>query len=79
MTRVLLTGATGFLGMEVLVRLLERTDDEVLCLVRADGQEAAEGRLDDVLAKLYVDPAQYRGRVHALPVDFNSFLEPPEQ
>ena len=27
--RVLLTGATGFLGMEVLARLLERGDDEV--------------------------------------------------
>jgi thioester reductase-like protein len=26
MSRVLLTGATGFLGMEVLARLLERTD-----------------------------------------------------
>ena len=40
--RVLLTGATGFLGMEVLARLLERTEREVLCLVRAEDREAAE-------------------------------------
>ena len=51
--RVLLTGATGFLGMEVLARLLERTDREVLCLIRAADSAAAEQRLDDVFAKLY--------------------------
>ena len=32
---VFLTGATGFLGMEVLARLLEAGDREVLALVRA--------------------------------------------
>jgi nucleoside-diphosphate-sugar epimerase len=76
---ILLTGATGFLGMEVLVRLLERTDHEVLCLVRADGQEAAEGRLDEVLSKLYADPSPYRGRVHALPGDLTAGVDPPDQ
>jgi nucleoside-diphosphate-sugar epimerase len=78
-SRVLLTGATGFLGMEVLVRLLERSDHEVLCLVRADDHEAAEARLDDVLSKLYLDPSPYRGRVHALPGDLTHGIAPPEQ
>ena len=32
---VFLTGATGFLGMEVLARLLEEGDREVLALIRA--------------------------------------------
>src|SRR6185436_13801260 len=32
---VFLTGATGFLGMEVLARLLEAGDREVVALVRA--------------------------------------------
>ena len=32
---VLLTGATGFLGMELLARLIEQGDTEVICLVRA--------------------------------------------
>ena len=39
--RVLLTGATGFVGMELLVRYLERTDRRVYALVRGtDGHEA---------------------------------------
>ena len=69
MSRVLLTGATGFLGMEVLARLLERTDREVLCLVRAPDQDAAEARLDAVLATLYRDrvavPRRASGRCTA--------------
>ena len=48
---VFLTGATGFLGMEVLARLLERGDREVLALVRAADDAAAEARLDDVLPR----------------------------
>jgi nucleoside-diphosphate-sugar epimerase len=77
-SRILLTGATGFLGMEVLARLLERTDREVLCLVRAADHAAAEERLDDVLAKLYVDASAYRKRVHALAGDLTHGIEPPD-
>ena len=39
---VFLTGATGFLGMEVLARLLEAGDREVVCLIRAADTPAAE-------------------------------------
>lgn len=63
--KVFLTGATGFVGMEVLARLLER-GDEVHALVRAADFEAAERRLDDVLAKLWRDPSPYRGAVRPL-------------
>ena len=63
---VFLTGATGFLGMEVLARLLEEGDREVLALVRASDDAAAEQRLDDVLRTLWDDPAAYRGRVTAV-------------
>ena len=39
---VLLTGATGFVGMELLARYLERTDRRVYALVRgADDREVA--------------------------------------
>jgi nucleoside-diphosphate-sugar epimerase len=76
--RVLLTGATGFLGMEVLARLLERSDHEVLCVVRAADRAAAEERLDGVLAKLYRDASPYRDRVHALPGDLTSRVEAPD-
>jgi thioester reductase-like protein len=44
---VLLTGATGFVGHEVLVRLLERGDRHVHALVRADDDRAAAGRLPE--------------------------------
>jgi nucleoside-diphosphate-sugar epimerase len=63
---VFLTGATGFLGMEVLARLLEEGDREVLALVRAPDDAAAEQRLDDVLLKLWDDPSPYRSRVTAV-------------
>jgi long-chain acyl-CoA synthetase len=58
---LLLTGATGFLGGELLVRLLEQTDRDVITLIRADDDAAAEARLDDTLAMLL--PAEARDRV----------------
>ena len=78
MSRVLLTGATGFLGMEVLARLLERTEREVLCVVRARDEAGAEARLDGVLAKLYSDPGPFRARVRAMPGDLTSHVTPPD-
>ena len=69
---VFLTGATGFLGMEVLARLLEAGDRQVVALVRAADGPAAEARLDDVLAKLYRDPSQYRDRVRAVAGDLTA-------
>ncbi|MBA3263756.1 MAG: SDR family oxidoreductase [Thermoleophilaceae bacterium] len=42
---LLLTGATGFVGQELLVRLLERGDRHVHALVRAEDDEAAAARL----------------------------------
>ena len=38
---LLLTGATGFVGMEVLARLLERCDRHVVALMRAEDDERA--------------------------------------
>jgi long-chain acyl-CoA synthetase len=69
---VFLTGATGFLGMEVLARLLERGDRDVICLVRAADQPAAEARLEGVLATLWEDPTPYRARARAVAGDVTS-------
>ena len=69
---IFLTGATGFLGMEVLARLLEAPECDVLALVRADDDAAAERRLDDVLATLWEDPSPYRERVTAVRGDVTS-------
>src|SRR5829696_2540131 len=46
---VLITGATGFVGREVLTRYLERSDRTVYALVRADDAPAAEKRIRDGL------------------------------
>ncbi|MGI8803057.1 MAG: SDR family oxidoreductase [Solirubrobacteraceae bacterium] len=71
---VLLTGATGFLGMEVLVRLLEeQPDSEIIALVRARDREGAAARVDTVLAQLYDNPPPgAAARIRALPGDVST-------
>jgi long-chain acyl-CoA synthetase len=69
---VFLTGATGFLGMEVMARLLEQGEREVIALVRASDDAAAQERLQDVMAKLWVDPSPYAGRARAVAGDVTS-------
>ena len=49
---VLLTGATGFLGGEVLARLLEREEAPVYALVRAQSEDRAKDRLRSVVRSL---------------------------
>jgi thioester reductase-like protein len=64
---ILLTGATGFVGMELLARYLERTQRPVVTLIRARDDAQAQARLDEVLANMLGDNAsRYRGRVTAL-------------
>ena len=60
---VFLTGATGFLGMEVLARLLEAGDREVSRSCARATTPRPQERLDGVLAKLWRDPSPYRDRV----------------
>ncbi|MFF8954973.1 thioester reductase domain-containing protein [Streptomyces sp. NPDC014894] len=48
--RILLTGATGFLGSHLLLDLLRQGDAHVVCLVRAADDEAAGARLAEALA-----------------------------
>jgi thioester reductase-like protein len=50
---VLLTGATGFLGMELLARYLERTDRPVFPLIRAPDEDVAKARLHGLLEVLF--------------------------
>ena len=70
MRRILLTGATGFLGMELLVRLMEQTDDHVIALIRAADDAAAGARLDGVLATLFAPHDRPgRDRVRAVTAD----------
>lgn len=63
---VLLTGATGFVGRYVLRELLERQDAEVLCLVRADDDAAADRRLEKILAGIGMLSCARKGRVRSV-------------
>ncbi|MFD6995472.1 thioester reductase domain-containing protein [Streptomyces mirabilis] len=68
--RILLTGATGFLGSHMLLDLLRHSDAHVYCLVRAADEEAALGRLGEAL-KRYELPwsSEVRRRVTVIPGD----------
>ena len=46
---VLLTGATGFLGIHVLQQLLENESGDIYCLVRSKGKLSADNRLKSLL------------------------------
>lgn len=63
---VLLTGATGFLGMELLARYLERTDRVVYALVRAADDAEAQARLRAAVATVVAAPGRYDHRVLAI-------------
>ena len=67
---VLLTGATGFVGMEVLARYLDHSDRHVTTLVRATDDAEARARLDAVLENLFGARAgRFRSRVDAFAGD----------
>jgi thioester reductase-like protein len=67
---VLLTGATGFVGMELLARYLERGDRHIVTLIRAADDGAARARLDAVIENLFgARGARYRHRVDAFAGD----------
>ncbi len=71
---LLLTGATGFLGMEVLGRYLERSERTIILPVRAADDEAAAERVGAVLRGLFgIRARRYDRRVYPFAADL---LEP---
>ncbi|MGI5122710.1 amino acid adenylation domain-containing protein [Marinactinospora thermotolerans] len=67
--RVLLTGATGYLGLHLLEELLLRTDAEVVCLCRARDDEAAQQRIVEGLRGYGIDVGRRIERVRCLAGD----------
>ncbi|MFE7776305.1 thioester reductase domain-containing protein [Streptomyces sp. NPDC057445] len=68
--RILLTGATGFLGSHMLLDLLRHSDAHVHCLVRAADEEAAVARLGEALQSHQLPwSSEIRRRVTVLPGD----------
>jgi thioester reductase-like protein len=66
---VLLTGVTGFVGMEILARYLERTDRPVITTVRGADEAEAQARLRGTVECLFGDPDAFADRLVALPAD----------
>ncbi|KAA0024935.1 non-ribosomal peptide synthetase [Antrihabitans cavernicola] len=66
---VLLTGATGFLGAYLLRALLDATDADVWCLVRADDVESARRRIRENLETYALWDHALEHRIVLLPGD----------
>ena len=69
MGAVLITGATGFVGIEVLARYLERTNRRVYAVVRAPDEETADERLRSALSTFFGRADAHAGRARAVPGD----------
>ncbi|HYB22620.1 MAG TPA: SDR family oxidoreductase, partial [Solirubrobacteraceae bacterium] len=63
---VFMTGATGFVGMELLIRYLERTDRVVYALVRGKDDDEAQARMRHTLLDLFGPGHPYGERVVAV-------------
>ena len=70
--RILLTGATGFLGSHLLLDLLRRSDAHVVCLVRASDVLHGVARLGEAFARFDLPwSAEIRRRVTVVPGDLS--------
>ncbi|WP_224365623.1 non-ribosomal peptide synthetase [Hyalangium versicolor] len=65
---VLLTGATGFVGAQLLHALLTETQARVICLVRASSAREAESRVREALLAQGL-PSASSGRLEAVAAD----------
>ena len=72
---VLLTGATGYLGIHILRELLDSDAPHIYCLVRGKSQEAAEHRLKTLLFYYFDTPYDelFGQRLHVVLGDVTSF------
>jgi thioester reductase-like protein/FkbH-like protein len=72
--RVLLTGATGFLGSFLLADLLEQTNAQIYCLVRAKSPADASDRLKRCLQSWMLWNESFESRIVAVPADLTQPL-----
>jgi amino acid adenylation domain-containing protein/thioester reductase-like protein len=67
--KVLITGVTGFLGAFLLAELLEKTQAEVYCLVRANTQEDGKQQIEKNLKKYKLWKFEHAHRIHPVAGD----------
>jgi thioester reductase-like protein len=67
---LLITGATGFVGMEVLGRFLESSEERIITPIRAADDDAATARIRGTLRELFgIRARRYERRVQAIAAD----------
>ncbi|GLZ31521.1 non-ribosomal peptide synthetase [Lentzea sp. NBRC 105346] len=66
---VLVTGATGYLGVFIAVELVKRTNATVHCLVRGESADVAWDRLEETMRKYRAWDESYRGRIKVVTGD----------
>ncbi|WP_329791246.1 amino acid adenylation domain-containing protein [Lentzea sp. DG1S-22] len=66
---VLVTGATGYLGVFIVVELIERTDATVHCLVRGGSPDECWDRLEETMRKYRAWDESYRDRIKVVQGD----------
>lgn len=69
---ILLTGATGFLGVHMLAELLRQTDASIYCLVRAVNITHATQRLHQTLMAYGLWQDEWRSRIIPIPADLRA-------
>ena len=70
---VLLTGGTGFLGMELIARWLSQdSGPDVFVAVRARDAAGAQERVDELLARLYDDPPAAAARLRPVAAELTA-------
>lgn len=67
--KVVLTGASGFIGAHLLHELLTQTDAQVVCLVRAESAAHAAARIQQALVAQRLPTDAIASRVIAVPAD----------
>lgn len=70
LSRLFLTGATGFIGAYLLGELLKRTDSEIVCLVRARDEADGLRRIRENLANYELSAPGVEDRVNVVVGDF---------
>ncbi len=85
---ILLTGATGFLGIHLLAELLNKTEANIYCLIRAESLEKAQSKIVEKLKTFELWDESKRSRIipvigdlsqHRLGLCEPDFLELAEQ
>ncbi|WP_409300778.1 amino acid adenylation domain-containing protein [Pseudomonas sp. KCJK8993] len=68
---ILLTGVTGFVGVHLLLELLEKTSAKIYCLVRAGSTKHAIDRIKSTLSKYRISwPEEQSSRIAPILGDF---------